>query len=369
MSAPAISVIMASYNGAAHVAATVRSILCQSFGDFELIVADDCSTDDTRTVLADIRDPRLRLLAMPRNAGPVAARNMACEAARGNYLAALDQDDLAHPDRFAAQIRYLEANPSCAAVGTATCHLRQGRLVREAAPARTTPDFVRWMLHTGNPLVWSSMMIRRKALAAAGALNRDEFRFAEDFDLYHRLCAAGDVARLDQVLTIYRSHGAGASCRYRGRMMGSAISVLTRAYAPWFGAQAADHAGPIIRHLSGGEAVAGVDRLQAVTDTLRAVHGQFILHHRCGPETQAMIGQQMSCQWWRMARAALRAGTLTPRDVVSRRPDFALKPGFDATDLAWSAAIGTLRAARPLKSLEPDQGMEGLAPGQPQNSF
>ena len=94
MTPPAVSVIMAAYNGADLLPATLATLQKQSFTDFEVIVVDDCSKDSTREVLRAWPDPRVRMIALAENGGPVRARNRAFAEARGRYIAGLDQDDL-----------------------------------------------------------------------------------------------------------------------------------------------------------------------------------------------------------------------------------------------------------------------------------
>src|SRR6186713_2063521 len=107
---PPVSVLMPTHNAAAFVTASIESLLAQTFTDFELIVVDDGSTDATLDVLAAIDDPRLTVIASPDNQGPVHARNRAFAAARGRYIAALDADDLCHPERLARQVAYLDGH-------------------------------------------------------------------------------------------------------------------------------------------------------------------------------------------------------------------------------------------------------------------
>ncbi|WP_163360457.1 glycosyltransferase family 2 protein, partial [Klebsiella aerogenes] len=89
------------------IGATIDSVLAQDFTDWELVIVDDCSTDDTRALLATFADPRITILHAEVNGGPVLARNQAFAAARGRYIAGLDQDDLCKPGRFAAQVAHL----------------------------------------------------------------------------------------------------------------------------------------------------------------------------------------------------------------------------------------------------------------------
>jgi len=115
---PAVSVLMTTWNGAEFIGASIASVLAQSFADFELIVVDDGSSDTTPRVLAAIGDTRLRVLRQAANGGVVAARNAGFLAARGRYVAALDHDDLSHPERLARQVAYLDAHPAVVLAGT-----------------------------------------------------------------------------------------------------------------------------------------------------------------------------------------------------------------------------------------------------------
>ena len=129
MTPPAVSVIMAAYNGADLLPATLATLQKQTFTDFEVIVVDDCSRDDTREVLRAWPDSRVRLIALAENGGPVRARNRAFAEARGRYIAGLDQDDLCLPHRFAKQVAYLDANPDTVMVASATEVLEGARLL------------------------------------------------------------------------------------------------------------------------------------------------------------------------------------------------------------------------------------------------
>ena len=250
MTAPAVSVIMATYNGASLVGETIRSVLAQSFADFELIAVDDCSSDETCDVVRSFADPRVKLLRTPFNSGPVRARNQAVAAARGRYIAAMDQDDLCLPERFAKQVAFLDANPRVVVLGTAVQRLTDGRLVNDRFGGHTTPALLHWMLHILNPLVWSTVMLRAEAVRGFAEFSRVERQFAEDYDLYHRLAPFGQIARLDEVLLHYRWHAAGASSTKEAAMMQSAAAVLAEAYAPWFGENARAAAMLMTRHVS-----------------------------------------------------------------------------------------------------------------------
>ncbi|HLB99578.1 MAG TPA: glycosyltransferase, partial [Acetobacteraceae bacterium] len=248
---PIVSMLMTTFNGAGFVGASIASVLAQSFSEFELIVVDDGSTDATAQVLEGILDPRLRVLRQAVNGGVVAARNAGFLAVRGRYVAALDHDDLSHPERLARQVAYLDAHPEVVLVATEI-------EIEEAAGRRHPPDhptggdpaLIRWLLHVDNPLTWSSVMFRSDALRRLEAFMRPDYELADDFDLYHRLLAIGEIARLDEVLTVYRWHAGNTSHGREDALNANAVKVLEAAYTPLLGTDAQDAATLVIRHLS-----------------------------------------------------------------------------------------------------------------------
>lgn len=103
-----VSIITPAYKAASYVSATIESVLAQSYPHWEMLIADDCSPDDTRDVIADWtrRDPRIRLIALPANAGPAGARNAALAEARGRWIAFLDSDDLWLPQKLERSLEF-----------------------------------------------------------------------------------------------------------------------------------------------------------------------------------------------------------------------------------------------------------------------
>ena len=107
--------------------------------DFELIITDDCSTDGTGAILDSISDTRVRVLRNIENKGVVWSRNRCLAAARGQYIAMLDHDDLSRPTRLAKQVAYLDMNPNTVLVGTAAHTLSNGVMAPTTHPAKTSP--------------------------------------------------------------------------------------------------------------------------------------------------------------------------------------------------------------------------------------
>ncbi|MBO9623521.1 MAG: glycosyltransferase family 2 protein [Sphingomonas sp.] len=343
MSAPAVSVIMAAYNGAAFVTETIDSLFAQSFGDFELIVVDDCSTDDTRAVLARFDDPRIRVIAAEVNQGPVHARNRAFAEARGRYIAGLDQDDICLPHRFERQIAWLDAHPETVLVGSRALLLEDGETARWPGPDDLTSAMIDWLMLVQNPLVWSSVMFRADAARRLDPFERPELRYAEDFDLYHRLRRFGTLDRIEEELLLYRCHPGGASQKYRETMGASAARVLEEHYAPVFGDEAPSRAALVVRHFFARDPVPDRATLERLADTLAALHRHFVATRDLDPETRARIDGEHARLWWLVARPAIRRGTIGLRHALATRPAGAAPA---RTDQFLSAVVGQARALR-----------------------
>src|ERR1700685_3374109 len=114
---------------------------------------------------------------------------------------------------------------------------------------------IRWLMYIANPLICSSIMFRADGVRRLDIFLREEYKYADDYDLYHRLMPYGDIARLDEPLTIYRLHGSNAFRLHEDTMTANAIRVLTPAYLRWFGSGAEQAVSLIVRHLSAGRPV------------------------------------------------------------------------------------------------------------------
>lgn len=202
--APAVSVVLPVYNCPHYVGGAIESMLAQTFADFELIVIDDGSQDETPAVLRRYTDPRMRLV-MQANRGLAATLNRGIELARGRYIARQDQDDISLPDRFAKQVAYLEAHPDCALLGTWAEIWREGARTERAHRHPSDNSTLKFELLFNNPFVHSSVMIRRAALERVGAYSTDRNRQPpEDYELWSRIAREYEVANVPEVLHLYR---------------------------------------------------------------------------------------------------------------------------------------------------------------------
>ena len=309
---PRVSVIMATYNGAAFIRQSISSLLAQTFADFEIIVVDDCSTDATPDILRSITDSRLRVLRNERNLNVVGSRNRCFASVTGEYVAMLDHDDISRPTRLAKQVAYLDANPGTVLIGTAAHTLQNGRIAGPRLPGATSPALIGWLLLVANPLVCSSVMFRAAAARRLQPFMRADYTFADDYDLYHRLKGFGAIARIDEPLTLYRLHAANTFRRHEDRMTANAVRVLTPAYEPLFGAEAQPMAELIVGHLSAGKVVTSAASLAKLHGGLRRLTDAFLSRGDVGAHDRQAIIDHADGLWQRAVRLAARHGGFVP---------------------------------------------------------
>jgi glycosyltransferase involved in cell wall biosynthesis len=229
----ALSVLMPVYNAERYVAEAVESILAQTYSDFEFLIINDGSTDGSLKILRryERQDSRIRLISRA-NTGYVVALNEMLDLARGEYIARMDADDMALPERFARQVDYLRANPECLAVGSMV-------LLVDAEGEPLRPFFVNNLTHEeidrahlsgkGGALAHPAAMMRCAALRAIGGYHTDAFP-VEDLDLFLRLAERGRLANLPEVLLHHRRHSAAIGYTHLEQRQRMQVKVLREAY-------------------------------------------------------------------------------------------------------------------------------------------
>jgi hypothetical protein len=346
MTGPTVSIIMATYNGVALLPETLASLRAQTFADWELIAVDDGSRDETVQVLRAFADPRVRVIVSEKNEGPVIARNRAFAEARGRYIAGLDQDDIALPERFARQVAFLDTHPEAVLVSTAADFLIEGEIEPGNWPRPMPPALIDWLILIRNPLVWSSVMFRAEAGRRLDPLERPELRYVEDFDLYHRLRPFGRLVQIDEVLTLYRCHALGASQVYNGIMRAHGEKLLADRHQALLGAGAADFAALLVRHIMACEPVPDRHALERLFTGIATLRADFERDGDYSITELAWVDREISRLWWRLCRAGIRSGTLQLHHALADRPSaVALGDGRPA-DLVVSQLIGGMRAIK-----------------------
>ena len=201
---PVVSVVMAVYNGEAHLRETVASVLNQTLTDFECLIIDDGSTDATADILAALTDSRIVVMRNQQNEGLPYSLNRGLDHAQGTYIARLDVGDLSVPDRLEKQAQFLEAHPEVGIVGSWSQLIDEsGNDVRiERFPLHDLD--IRWTLLLRNPFLHPAVMLRRSVLEKHCLRYEPTFRAAQDYELLTRVLEYTQGANLSDVLVAYR---------------------------------------------------------------------------------------------------------------------------------------------------------------------
>jgi glycosyltransferase involved in cell wall biosynthesis len=210
---PLVSVLLAVHDDARFVGQAIHSVLGQTLPDLELIVVDDASKDGTPALLDAVADERLRVVRNEQQAGLAASLNRGLDLARGRYVARLDADDVALPERLERQVERMRAEPRCAVVGTGIVELDEdGRLgATHVLPAGATP--LRWHALFGSPFFHPTVLVDLELLDAHGLRYDAEYLESEDYELWTRLFAYADGGNLAAPLVLKRVHAGQASRR------------------------------------------------------------------------------------------------------------------------------------------------------------
>ena len=212
---PRVTVLMPVYNERVYLDTAIESILGQSFKEFELLIVDDGSdTPVARSIDRwALRDSRIRVLRNAKNTGVTAALNRGLAAAKGELLARQDADDISLPRRLQLQVEYFERNPRHVLLGC-DCALIDGRGRITAIDSTGWADFeLRFISMVRTPIVHSSAMFRMGPVRAHRLAYDENYLSAEDFDLWVRMQAFGELAVIPEVLVHYRLHAAAISSR------------------------------------------------------------------------------------------------------------------------------------------------------------
>ena len=209
---PLVSVLLAAHNDARFLREAIDSVLRQTLADLELIVVDDGSTDDTAAVIDGLDDRRVVVIRNETQLGLAASLNRALDQAAGDYVARLDADDVAVPERLARQVDRLRREPRVAAVGSAVTDLGGvGR--RHVMPAGAIP--LRWHALFSSPFFHPTVVVDRETLDAHGLRYDPAYEESEDYDLWTRLFAFANGDNLREPLVLKRVHPGQASLRRR----------------------------------------------------------------------------------------------------------------------------------------------------------
>jgi glycosyltransferase involved in cell wall biosynthesis len=208
---PKISVLMAVYNGAVYLREAIDSVLAQTYRDFEFIIVDDGSSDESVRIVRSYADPRIKLHASLQNMGQTTALNVGLRLCQGEYVARMDGDDICRPDRFARQVAALDADPALGIVGSAVWIVDAAGKHLDYVPQPTGDGAIRFVAMTRNPFHHPTVMWRNAAFSSRDLTFDERYQANQDLDLWARALPSIRAANLRAPLLSYRVHGTNIS--------------------------------------------------------------------------------------------------------------------------------------------------------------
>ncbi|NET30793.1 MAG: glycosyltransferase [Cyanothece sp. SIO1E1] len=208
-----VSILMSVYNGSRYLAESIDSILRQTFSDFEFIIIDDCSTDDSWTILSAYAevDSRIVLYRNDQNLGLTKSLNKGLRAAKGIYIARQDHDDVSLPHRLSEQVEFLEHNPQAVFVSSNIEIIDANGQPLGIIDRACTPTLVKWYLLFYNHIAGhSQVMFRKNPALNLGGYN-ENYQYVQDYEFWCRLSAVGQFYILPKTHVQQRFHDGSIS--------------------------------------------------------------------------------------------------------------------------------------------------------------
>lgn len=228
---PLVSVVMSVYNGEKYLREAIESILNQTFKDFEFIIINDGSTDDTLKIINSYNDPRIVLISR-KNKGLVASLNEGIEKARGKYIARMDADDRSMPQRLEKQIEYMKSHSKVVICGTTFVEIDSEGDILQKIAVPLEDCVIRQELLARCPFAHGSTLYSREACLKAGLYNQEDFP-AEDYSLWIKMADQGNMANLSDELFNYRVFDSSISHTVSDLQSKQADKIRQFAWSKW----------------------------------------------------------------------------------------------------------------------------------------
>lgn len=296
---PLVSVIMTTYNGTFYLQETIDSILRQSLENFEFIIIDDCSTDDTPELIAAYRDPRIVLVQNPKNKGISESRNAGLRMARGEFLVMTDQDDVSEPERLERQVRFLQQNSDISVVASRVYLLRKGVRKNDPMPVQSNPVSIHFAVYLGrHNTTYSSLCLRRAFMVDNNLFFKKQFLYAEDYELCSRIAECGRFAILPEPLVSYRLHESNNSKLHYAEMTANGAAFMGECYARELGRPVSEQEARRIWHgIIEKQMPASIEELRSLGRLIDELRGSFATGHtKSQAELQAI--NLLAAQIW-----------------------------------------------------------------------
>ncbi|MGD9200031.1 MAG: glycosyltransferase [Chitinispirillia bacterium] len=218
---------MAVYNGEKYLQESIEGILNQTYTNFEFLIINDCSTDNTSEILASYEDPRISIFVNKQNLGLTRSLNIGLRLARGIYIARQDVDDISLPIRLEKQVDFIERNSRFALLGTGIAVINEYKEIMYEKIFPEDPLLLRWHMLFKTTIAHSSVMFHKEKVRQIGGYD-SSLKFAQDYDLWSRLILKYDIATLPEILILLRNHKDNISLKYGEKQQQVAIKCMSQ---------------------------------------------------------------------------------------------------------------------------------------------
>jgi glycosyltransferase involved in cell wall biosynthesis len=343
---PRVSICVSAYNAGRFLERTLASLATQSFGDFEVVVVDDGSTDNTSEIAATFadRDPRFRVFRNDRNEGLVFTRNRALKESRGDLIAIADADDICEPNRIAVQIDFMDANPRIGMVGSdVTLIDEDDSHIGYHEQRHHLDDQIHFFLMFGPCVHNPTTMYRRELIHRVGDYSPGFDAGAEDYHLWGKLSAITGIANIPQRLVKYRKHSNSVTADRTG-VDTNIFAISADLIGKYLGVDvstqsaAALHRWLVRQGMTSDECRMGFTLAQSVWDAARQREHQ---------DTLALLGESISVAAWTHARYLVYLDRNLSVDLAR----FASSVPHTSRMSGVAGYVGRLATPRPIRNL------------------
>lgn len=341
-SVPLVSVVMPAYNAEEYVGVAIESILNQTLTDFEFLIIDDGSTDATGRIVADYaaKDPRIKVFRQE-HGGVSEAANKIYAAARAEYIARIDADNMSLPTRLEKQLQFLRTHPEIGVVSTRVHQIFEDGRTQVWMPP-TEPRVIYWWLMFDCSLMQGASMMRRALFDRVGPYR---LAFGEDYDFWIRASAVTQLANLPEVLSLNRKPASSLTRRHEAALREMSIDFQRKLMSALLGRDVARRSVEILHVSWDKTATASPPEFDAASDLLREVYRAFTWQVRLTRAERAQVALNAIRRSMGLAQSAAGVSRLQAARILLESRGF-LVPALSTRTIGKMVSMGTRLVAR-----------------------
>lgn len=225
---PKVTVLLSAFNAESYIELCIKSLLYQSFEDYEILIINDGSTDNTEAICRSFTDPRVRVHNNDRNEGLIYSLNKGIALANSPLIARMDADDIAFKFRLESQVTYLDEHPEVGAVASWMIPVdSRGKPIKNFTKLPSEPEYISWALLFKNPIANPSATFRKALVEQLGGY-QEGYPVAQDYELWSRLHPVQPVHILPEYSVLYRVHNKNIGVERKTEQETKAVGIAQR---------------------------------------------------------------------------------------------------------------------------------------------